>query len=373
MVRFLVIKLADLGDVLTVTPALRALRQTFPTAQIDALVTPVGALALAGLDSVDRLISFEKARFDRWSDGLRSLGQAAKFALWLRAQRYDRVFLCHHLFTTAGRAKYRALLAAIGAPWAGGLAETCPSYLSEAARDQGYGVRHEVDYWLDVVGLVGATHPRPRLELAIPPAAHARAARLLGEAPNRRRVALYPGAGAYSPARRWSPEGFRVVGQRLITSATPDHGEGSDVEILIVGGRDEWPLAERIREGIGPPARNLAGQTDLKTLAALLAHCDLVVGNDGGVLHVAVAVGVPVVAIFGPSNHVSWGPYGAREGEEGASPGQSVVLRRDLPCSPCLYRGYLPGTPHGCRSRDCLALIHPDVVVTAARRVLGWS
>ncbi len=372
--RFLVVKLADLGDALTATPALRALRDTFPTAQIDALVTASGAAALRGLDSVDNLIVFDKAQFDRPRPMPRAVAAALRLAARLRAGNYQRVFLLHHLFTAAGRLKYRALLAATGAPWRGGLAEGSPSYLSAVAPDSGYGVRHEADYWLDVVGLAGARPASlPRLELVIDDGARAAAAELLnqGGQSSRYRIALFPGSGAYSLGRRWPAERFVEVGQRLGAIFGGRQANGA-LDVLVVGGAAEHDLAAQVCRGIGPIARNLAGQTELKTLAALLGRCDLFIGNDGGVMHVAATTGIPMVTIFGPTNHVSWGPYGG-VAWSGALPAtsRSIVFWQDLPCAPCLYRGFLPGTPRGCLAHDCLRRTTAAEVVRAATLLLS--
>lgn len=367
--RLLVIKLADLGDALTITPALRALRTSFPRAIIDALVTPVGASVLAGLDSIDRLLIFEKAAFDRLPRSARPFRAAFALGWQLRRARYDRVFLLHHLFTPAGRFKYAALLAATGAPWRGGLAEDHPWFLTHVRPDHGYGVHHEADYWLDVVGLAGATLPRPRLEVAIPTSAHREAERLLaslGSRSDRPRVALYPGSGAYSLARRWAAQRFAAVGQQL--------ARNPGAEILVVGSETERALAGAVSQAIGPSAYNLAGLTaDVKTLAALLRRCALLIGNDGGVMHLAVAAAIPVVAIFGPTNHRAWGPYPV-PGDAGPDTTiTAVVIRSDLPCAPCMYRGFLPGTRDGCRARDCLDLVEVEGVVAAARAILAQT
>ena len=365
--RFLAIKLADLGDVLTVTPALRALRTSFPAATIDTLVTTVGAEVLAGLDSVDHLIRFQKAAFDRLPPSLRPIGQALRLGIRLRTTGYTRVFLFHHLFTRAGRLKYAALLGAIGAAWRGGCAESKPSFLTAVWPDRGYGVCHEADYWLGVVGLAGAVNPNPRFEVSVDQTALHRARMLLGNSAGertRRRVALFPGSGAYSVARRWPADGYVAVGRRL--------GCQANAEIVVLGGPSEQELAGEICRALGPAARNLAGATDLKTLAGVLAECDLLVGNDGGIMHLAVSVGTPVVAVFGPSNHTSWGPYQAVDWSSERQHGRRhLVVRRDLACAPCLYRGFLPGTRFGCRSRECLTTLDPTTVGDAALSLLG--
>ena len=367
--RFLAVKLADLGDALTVTPALRALRTSFPAATIDALVTNVGAEVLAGLDSVDHLIPLRKAAFDRLPPSLRPIGQALRLGLRLRTTGYERVFLFHHLFTGAGRLKYATLLGVIGAAWRGGCAEEETPLLTAVWPDRGYGVCHEADYWLGVAGLAGAVNASPRFEVSVDLAARQRARALLGPGASarvRRRVALFPGSGTYSLARRWSADGYVTVCQRLICQA--------GAEIIVVGGPSERELAERICRELGPAARNLAGATDLKALAGVLAECDLLVGNDGGIMHLAVSVGTRVVAIFGPSNHTSWGPYQAIDWSSAprqSQDGRHVVVRRDLACAPCLYRGFLPGTRSGCRSRDCLTTLDPTIVGDAALSLLG--
>ena len=110
------------------------------------------------------------------------------------------------------------------------------------------------------------------------------------------------------------------------------------------------------------PAAVLAGRTSLHELAALFQRTALLICNDSGVLHLAVAAGTRVLGIYGPSNHRAWGPY--------APAGQAEVLRIDLPCSPCFYRGHNLGTPQGCADRTCLSAIELPSVLAAARRLL---
>jgi ADP-heptose:LPS heptosyltransferase len=217
--RMLVVRLATLGDLLTATPALRALRTSFPQAYIGVLTTPGSAGALRGLDSVDEVLRFEKHAFDRPIDTLGRLGTATALARQLRAGDWDTLVLLHHLTTPFGVAKYAALCLASGARVRVGLDNGRGWFLTHAAQDRGFGWRHEVDYSLDVVEVLGAARPvSPRLELLIGPEDEAWAAGCwteLGLAADEDVVLLGPGSGAFSIARRWPPARFAEVGRAL--------------------------------------------------------------------------------------------------------------------------------------------------------------
>src|SRR6266545_4555547 len=114
--RILVVKLAALGDLLTATPALRALRTTFPAAHIGVLTTPGSAAALRGLDSLDEMVLFDKFTFDRPSEALSNVPVGLQLARTLHEGRWDTLVLLHHLTTRFGVAKYAALCLGSGAP-----------------------------------------------------------------------------------------------------------------------------------------------------------------------------------------------------------------------------------------------------------------
>lgn len=350
--RILVVKLADLGDLLTATPALRALRLRFPRARVSALVTPHTACLLEGNDAVDEVLVFPKELFDRPSASLRpeSLLRASKLALRLYATRFDAAILLHHLATRWGAAKYRALLAATGARLKVGLDNGAGHFLSLRAVDRGFGARHEVDYWLDVVALLGAHHPSPSLELHLAPdEMDAGAERWAGLGLDGRPVvALHPGSGLFSLARRWPADRFAATGDML---------SAAGLDVVIVAGPGEEPVAQAVLDGMRSKAVLLRDVGSPRSLAGLLRNSSLFVGNDSGVMHCAAAVGVPVVGVFGLSNHRAWGPY---------PPERHRVVRLDLPCSPCFYTGFGLGTPDGCAPRTCLTALDPELVVRAA-------
>jgi ADP-heptose:LPS heptosyltransferase len=352
--RILVVKLATLGDMLTATPALRALRATFETARIGVLTTAIGAAALRGLDSFDELLEFDKYAFDAPASTITNLGAAVKLARRLTAGRWDVLLLLHHLTTPFGVAKYAALAFGSGARLKIGLDNGRGRwFLDQAAVDRGFGWRHEVDYWLDVVGVLGARHPgQARLELCLAPHdlswadGHAQPDAVL----------IGPGSGAYSTARRWPAERFVEVARALEAR----HG----LRPLVLAGtaEDEQQLASHIAQALGAPLVPPAPSP--QALGALIKRSKLLVANDSGPVHIATAVGTPVVAIFGPSNDRAWGPYPTDDPRH-------QVAREIVACAPCIHRGHEFGTPQGCPARTCLAILEPEQVIEAAERALG--
>ncbi|MEA3459660.1 MAG: glycosyltransferase family 9 protein [Chloroflexota bacterium] len=360
--RILVVKLSDIGDVLTATPALRALRQSFPAARIDALVPPNSAPVLVGSPLVDGVLISRKFRYERPLDALHLgvLAEALYLLSKLHSFRYDTTVILHHLTTRWGALKYAALALASGANVRIGLDNGRGWFLTHRARDLGFGAKHEVEYWLDVVETVGATTDDLSLEVAISPAAEAFANGQIPMANDRcPLVAIHPGSGGYSPARRWSTEGFAHVADALV--------ERYGARIVLVGTPADG--ISKVASLMHSEAVNLEGKTTLKQLAAVLRRCDLFIGADSGVMHLACAVGTPVVAIFGPSNHKAWGPWTPR-GEER---GRAVVVRADLPCSPCSYVGFSVRRREGCKARTCMRLVTPEMVLEAATELLGGN
>jgi ADP-heptose:LPS heptosyltransferase len=353
-VRILVVKLASLGDLLTATPALRALRSTFPTAHIGVLTTPGSAAALRGLDTLDEVVTFDKFGFDRPGEAVLNVRHAARLARSLRAGEWDVLVLLHHLTTAFGIAKYAALALGSGARQRVGLDNGRGRwFLTDATADYGFGVKHEVDYWLGVVAMLGARHPgNPRLELCIAPDDEGWAERhAIADA-----VLLGPGSGKWSTARRWSPERFVEVGRALRAKY------GLRPQVLSGLGEDERELAHAVGAGLDAPVVEAAPSP--QALGALIRRARLLVANDSGPVHIATAVGTPVVAIFGPTNDRAWGPYPVDEPRH-------QVAREQVACAPCIHRGHDFGTPQGCPARTCLAILEVPSVVAAAERALA--
>ncbi|GCE20189.1 glycosyltransferase family 9 protein [Dictyobacter kobayashii] len=365
--RILVVKMAGIGDLLLATPALRALRESYPQARIDLLVTPDSAGLLNGWDVIDRTIVLDKYLFDHPRQILNNPQTLLRLKeLWqsLRAGRYDAVLLLHHLTLPFGRLKHQLLMRATGARWRIGLDNGHGWFLNVRVKDRGFGALHEAEYAMAVAEAAGATVRDKKLFLPLGDTERQQARRLVYGKDNthdvkRPLIAMHPGSGGYSVARRWAPERFAQLADTLYA----DFGG----ELLLMGGPEEKELHEQI---IGlmqsaMPVRSLAGKGNIKTAAAVLELVDLFVGNDAGVMHLAAAVGAPTVAIFSLSNHKAWGPYTGDSSSQ-----RATVVRLDLPCMPCFYSGHLLGTPEGCSTRDCIAQLGVEPVAVAARRML---
>jgi heptosyltransferase-2 len=141
-------------------------------------------------------------------------------------------------------------------------------------------------------------------------------------------IGICPGA-AFGPAKRWWPERFAALADRLIAAG--------GFRVVFFGSRDEIPLVAHICSQMTYKAVSLAGQDTLGSFMALAARCRVMITNDSGSMHIANAVGTPVVALFGPTDPRRTAPAGA----------PATVLRHDLPCSPC-FRTSCPYADHPC-------------------------
>jgi heptosyltransferase-2 len=195
---------------------------------------------------------------------------------------------------------------------------------------------HQKFYYIDLAAALGAPSDATLPELRAPAAAP------LTDSASAGQVALCPGA-EYGPAKRWPLENFVALGQELLAR---------NCRLVIFGAPNDATLAAELAEKL-PGARNLAGQTTLAEFMGALAACQLVISNDSGAMHLASALGVPTVAIFGSTEPALTGPLGPH----------TAVLRHHVPCSPCFLRE--------CPiDFACMHRITPAMVLTAAAQLL---
>lgn len=342
----------DLGDTVLWIPAVRAVRTAYPDARVVALCTPLTGRVLTDLGLVDAVVDANKHLFDRVSALLRpaTLRLAWRLVRRLRRERFDTVILFHHLVTRWGALKFALISLGSGAGVRVGLDNGRGWFLTHRVPDRGFGHRHEAEYWLEVAAAAGA-EGEPRLEFPRSTADRRRAAELLRPLQGERMIAIHPGTGAYGSSRRWPAARFARVG-RLVAARL-------GARLVVVGTEEDRDQVDEVVRSLGGQVLDLAGQTSVGELAAVLERCAATVANDGGVAHVSAAVGTPVVSVFGPSNDRAWRPVGG------------VVVAADIPCRPCFYRDFERGKPAGCRTRECMGLVEPDAVARAVEAVVS--
>ncbi|MEU2251664.1 glycosyltransferase family 9 protein [Nocardia xishanensis] len=302
----LVLRALGLGDLLTIVPAVRGLRNAYPEHRV-VLAAPEALRPLADLiDAVDELLPTARLGALRW--------QAAP----------PRLAVNMH---GSGPESIRDLLATRPETL---LTHRHPEF-ADLPGPEWRDDMHEVDRWCRLLEWGGIAADRTALMLPAPPES----------ATERNVVVIHPGA-AY-PARRWPSERFAQVAREL---------EADGHRVVITGTRGEIGLANAVAEKAGlSPSSVYAGRTDLAQLAALVAAAELVVCGDTGVGHLATAFGTPSVLLFGPTPPHRWGPPGA--------------ARRHV----ALWSGDI-GDPHADRPDPGLLTLRPEQVLSAATGLL---
>jgi heptosyltransferase-2 len=365
-----VIKLAVIGDGLLIIPALRALRESYPDAHIELLTRHIPAQVLQGWNVLNDITIInprpDGAKLDQQFTLTQRLSLLNKLLKRLHTKRYDAVLLMHHLLPLQRCLTFQALTLVTGARWRVGLDNGHGWFLNVKVPDDGFGARHEAEHYLAVAEAIGATTPDKRLSIPLTAEERQQAQHMVygSDEPDAAQgpiIAMHPGCSILSTARRWAPERFAQLADRLY------HDFGG--QLLLLGGPDEAPIRAEVMRLMqsNMPRRSFSGRESIKLTAAIIELCDLFVGNDSGLMHLATAVDTPTVAIFGLTNHKAWGPY------TGGIPGRATVVRLDLPCMPCYFCGRTIGTPEGCTTRDCMTQLQVDPVVVAAHKMLmSW-
>ncbi|HEX5773326.1 MAG TPA: glycosyltransferase family 9 protein, partial [Geomobilimonas sp.] len=295
----LVIKPGAIGDLLQLTPAIRALHEKYPQARISILVS---SAATATLFQHNPLVH-EAIVFDK-RGAHRSLSSLAKLWLWLFRTRYD-------LVVNFQRSNLKAwFLVSAAFP--------CRVLVYHKARGR---TIHAVLNHIETLAPLGIDPSTVDQHLEFEPGADAAqfAADLFSSSglAGKPVVALNPGAS--NRIKCWSPQRFGRLGDRLMTEL----GAG----VVIVGGADERDLAEAIVSRMKSPVLDLVGRTTLLQLGAVLQRCTTIVTGDTGPLHMATAVGTPAVALFGAINPDRTGPVGE---------GHRVIRHPEVSCVPCV-------------------------------------
>ncbi|MBI3292152.1 MAG: glycosyltransferase family 9 protein, partial [Elusimicrobia bacterium] len=364
--RVLIVQTAFLGDAVLTTPLVRAVKEGFPSAVIIVSCTPETAAVFRGAHGVTALVIDDKRGrgtgrgpfdpFDRLRAGSAQGRQGAKGLLgfWQMVRRLRRLH-CDVALLPHRSVRSALLVRLAGVPRRIGF-ETSPGRWWYTDRVPFLWGEHDIHRNLRLLEPLGVRAfrglNRPSSpQVTVGPSAHATAGELLEQQGVRAEELLVGIApGSLWATKRWLPERFAAVADSLVREF--------QARILLFGSAADRPVVQSVKRAMHYPCIDLAGQTSLGQLIALTARCRLFLSNDSGAMHVAVATGVPTIALFGPTTQeLGFAPYGETH----------QVIERELPCRPCSLHGG-PRCPEG--HFQCMRGISTDEVLDAARAML---
>jgi heptosyltransferase I len=346
----LIVKLSAIGDVVHALPVLEALRKGLPEARIDWVVEEDSAQILVGHPALNRIILSRRKLWQQQLAGaahpISIFREITHFLYDLRSFRYDLVIDLQGLLKSGvlvGLSRGKRKIGMAGSREGAGL------FLNERPIPVDYG-QHAIDRYLRVAESIGCDGAGQGGRIPYAEADRKSIDEVLDRhgIQNGSLVAINP--MAKWPTKLWKPERFAALAGRI--------REELGCQVVFTGSNSDRPVIHRIMGMMPCAPLSLAGQTSLKELAYLYTRCRLLVTTDTGPMHMAAAMGCPVVALFGPTAPWRTGPYGTGH----------TVIRSDAGCSPCFNKR--------CDHMTCMKEIRVDQVFEGVKEVLAagrWS
>lgn len=355
MKRVLVANIFGIGDVLFTTPLIRNLKENAPDISVDYLSNKRTKEILEDNPDIENVFVYEKDEFViEW--GKSKIGFLKKsLALFhsMKKRGYDTVFdftLCPEFgffFTLLGIKKR------IGFNY-----KNRGIFLAMKKNIDGFIDKHVVEYYLDLLSFIGIDSPVRTMSVTVDPLMSDWADEYISKKgfSNGPIAAIIPGGGAsWGPnayRKRWSPDGFSKVADTLYSMGA---------EVIMLGDKSEIDLLRTIARKMARGPLFIANDFSLKEYAAILSKCHIAICNDGGPLHIATALGLKTVSIFGPVDDMVYGPYPRDKRHK-------VIRNETIECRPCYNRFKLPPCDYNVA---CLSEITPEVVAKAALELLS--
>ena len=336
----LVVQTSFLGDTVLTLPLLSEIKRRYPAGKLTLLCAPIAAELLSSHDVIDEVMVDDKRRQDAGILGLwrkATVLQQKKFTLAISPHKSLRSALLLFLARIPRRVGFR---------------QSKGAFLFHALADRDPRL-HDVERNLSILHALGIPPDECRrdIDLPVPDAGREQHRHFLEAAGiDLNKTVIGINAGSVWPTKRWSPDLFA----RLIKKLKQD----VNGEIVLFGGPEDHHTVATIEALCGTEVVNWSGKTALRDLPAAVSACDLFITNDSGPMHIAVACGVPVIAIFcATTPSLGFYPYTSK----------AVIVQKELPCRPCSSHG---GRRCPLGTEDCIKLIRPDHVLQAAKQML---
>jgi heptosyltransferase-2 len=336
--RIMIARTDKIGDLVLSTPVLKAVRQAYPKSYIAAVVRPYAADVIKDNPYIDELIPYDK-------EG-ESVLWDLKFVMKLRSKKFDVAILLH----PKNRTHIIAFLA--GIPHRVGYNKKLGILLTKKIPHlKQYGLKHEIDYTLDILKYIGINPKDKSLYVAKDIIAEHKIDGIFkysGITPKDTVIVLHPGASC--PSKRWSTARFAEIADKLADKFL--------AKIVIIAGPHDKGYGDQVAAAMRAGNLNLSGKTVVSEIVSVLRRSKLFISNDSGPVHIACAVGTPTISIFGRSDRglspERWKPVGPKD----------VYLHKDVGCRTCLS--------HNCKKGfACIQAVTADDVYSAANKILS--
>lgn len=326
--RILIVKLSSLGDIVQSLPVATALHGQFPSAEVTWIVNSQYIELLELVPDIDKIVPFERNRWGNPRNFGRALKEFRDIIKYLQAQRFDLVLDLQGLFRSGLISFLSRIPKRVGFRDAREGAFLFYNHRVRVPKQR----RHAVERYLTLAEYIGCGYKDPVFNIEI-------------QEPSRRRkeyIAINPGGRWIT--KRWPAERFAQLIDRL--------NEHYEVDIVLIGDENDKATARDIVECLNFPVTDLTGKTSLLQLADVLKGSKLFITNDSGPMHMASALGKPVVALFGPTDPGLTGPWGS----------QNRIIKSKVSCSPCFKKK--------CRDIRCMEAITIEQLLKAVEDIL---
>lgn len=355
MKKFLIINPFGIGDVLFTTPAICAIKDNYPDAFIGYWCNERVEGLLKNNPYIDKIFAFSMGDFKRVrSDSyLEAVSRLIKTLRDIRREKFDISldFSSEHRYSLL--AKILGIKRRVGFNY-----KNRGRFLTDKIDTYGYSSKHVVEYYLDLLKPLGITPKDNNLELKITEINRAKAQSILTRLkvdPRELLVGIAPGAGGSwgkdAALKHWPAIKYAQLAQELANNFK--------CKIILLGDDSEKPIADIISAAVKGKVADLVGKTSLEELAAIIEKLNILITNDGGPLHIARALGVKTVSIFGPVDDLVYGPYPKST--------KHIVIKEDVSCQPCYQDFKMPICD---KDRECLKNISVDKVFSAIRSLI---
>lgn len=354
--KILIINPFGIGDVLFTTPVIKAIKERYPDSFIgywsNLRVKPV----LESNPGINKIFALSRGDLKKiyQESFFKGIGNAIKLAWEIKKGHFDICldFSLDHRYSLL--AKIMGIAKRVGFNYKGR-----GRFLSNGVEIDGYDDRHVVEYYSELLKFLDISVSDKRLFLAVSQDCELKARNVLANAGIEEKdlvIGIAPGAGGSwgkdAVYKHWPALKFAQVANKLI--------DEFKAKVVILGDESERKIAEVMVHAMRNKPIDLTGKTGLEILPGIIKNCNLVITNDGGPMHMAVALGVRSVSVFGPVSEVVYGPHPESRNH--------LVLKWDMDCRPCYKNFRLPVCD---KDRECLKQVSVDAVFDAAKRLLN--